>query len=144
MKKLIIIPFLMIGFVMSGCSMSLDINESKVDVFTEVAEGLEEVFLEAESNLKQLSEKPSFTSKDQQNVVQQIEKLTEVINKFQHTEAPFFMKKVKKKIGKILNEREENFLTIKEKAENGEVEKEDIELMLELLSDEIELNILSN
>lgn len=144
MKKFMIIPIALFVFILTGCTVTFKTDDSKVDRFVEVAEKMEEMFSVAESTFKELHEKNYLTYNDHQNIVEKIESLIDSINKFQTTEAPFLVKGAKKKIAKILNEKENNFLKILEKAKKGEVEKGDLEIMIELLSSEIELNIYSD
>lgn len=143
MKKLMIIPFMVFVFVLSGCSVSVDLDPdlSKVDQFTEVAEEIDAAFLEATLTFTELKEKDSLSTSDQKTIELQIEKLREAIDNFKSTEAPFLVKTAKKRVAKELNKREKTLIKIQEKAKNGEVEKEDLEIMIELISDEIEIKL---
>ena len=139
MKKLMMIPFVLLVFLLSGCSISLDPDLSKVDEFTAVAEEMEVAFTEAKSTFIELNEKPSLSSSDQKTIELQIEQLREAIGDFKSTEAPFLVKTAKKKVAKVLNKKEKELITIQEKAKNGKAEKEDLELMIKLVSDDIEI-----
>ena len=143
MKNLMIIPFVLFVFVLSGCAISIDTDFdpdlSKVDQFATVAEEMGDAFSEATSTFKELAKKQSLSSSDQKTIELQIEQLREAIDQFKSTEAPFLVKTAKKAVAKKLNEREKTLIKIQEKAKNGEADKEDLELMIELISDEIEI-----
>lgn len=144
MKKLMIIPFVLFVFVLSGCAISIDTDFepdlSKVDQFATVAEEMGNAFSEAASTFKELAEKQSLSSSDQKTIELQIEQLREAINQFKSTEAPFLAKTAKKAVAKKLNEREKKLIKIQEKAKNGEAEKDDLEILIDLVADEIEIN----
>lgn len=140
MKKWMIVSLVVFVFLLSGCSVSVDTEVSKADQFTAVAEDIEATFLEAQSMFIELSKKQKLSSSDQKSVYLQIEQLREGIKTFKSTEAPFLAKTAKKTVAKELNKIEKTLIKIQEKAKNGEVEKEDLELMIELISTDIEIN----
>ncbi|HWK23596.1 MAG TPA: hypothetical protein VNS08_11260 [Ureibacillus sp.] len=64
MKKLILIPFVLLAFVLCGCSVSLDLDNdpdlSKVDQFTAMADEIDAVFTEAKSAFTASPQKHHF------------------------------------------------------------------------------------
>ena len=100
MKKLIMMPFVLFVFVLSGCAVSLDLDPdlSTVDQFTAVAEEIDAAFSEATATFTELAEKQSLSSSDQKTIELQIEQLREAIDQFKSTEAPFLLKTAKKQL----------------------------------------------
>ena len=141
MKKLIFIPLVLFVFVLSGCSVSLDPDTSKLDQFVEVAEEMDDVFSEAVSTFSELMEKDTLSADDQKTIVIEIDQLREAIDEFKSTNAPFLVKTSKKVASKALNKREEKLIKIQEKAKKGEADKEDLDELIDLLSDDINIKL---
>ena len=140
MKKLMIFPFVFLAFLLCGCTVSLDPDLSKVDEFTEVAEEMDVVFTEAKSTFMELDEQSSLSSNDQKTIEFQIKLLREAINNFKSTEAPFLVKTAKKSVAKELNKIDKKLIKFEEKAKNDEVKKGDLQSLIELVTDDIEIN----
>jgi hypothetical protein len=128
--------------LLSGCSVDIDTGTSKVEGFANVAEELGDTITNAKSELGPLQEKKVLTAKDQQAVVDHINRVTDVIHDFKEEESTFLAIMVKKAAGKELNNKEEVLLTIKEKAEKNEATEEDIKKMIETLSSDYEIKLL--
>ena len=147
MKKLMMIPLMLFVFALAGCSVSFDTgldfepDVSKVEYFAEVAEEMGDAFSAAAVTFKELAEKTSLSESDQKTIELEIEQLREAINQFKATEAPFLMKTAKKAVAKKLNKRDEKMAKIQERAKNGEANKEDLELLIDLVSDDIEIHL---
>ena len=140
MKKLMIFPFVFLALLLCGCTVSLDPDLSKVDEFTEVAEEMDVVFTEAKSTFMELDEQSSLSSNDQKTIEFQIKLLREAINNFKSTEAPFLVKTAKKSAAKELNKIDKKLIKFEEKAKNDEVKKGDLQSLIELVTDDIEIN----
>ena len=94
MKKLWVVPFLLMGFLLTGCSVSLDHftsdTESKAEKFASKAEAMGNQFDDTLAFLKQVEIKDRLTVQDQQRIVTEVNDLSVVIDAFIDEEAPLF------------------------------------------------------
>ncbi len=144
MKKIWVVPFLLMGVLLTGCSVDLnhfpsDI-ESKAEKFASKAEAMGNQFDDTLAVLKQLEIKEKLTDQDQQMIVTEVNDLSVVIDAFIEEEAPLFQGANDFAVDK-LKEREEILLDIQEKAKNGEATIEDVKDMKDALVDDIEFSI---
>ena len=144
MKKIWVVPFLLMGVLLTGCSVDLnhfpsDI-ESKAEKFASKAEAMGNQFDDTLAVLKQLEIKEKLTDQDQQMIVIEVNDLSVVIDAFIEEEAPLFQGANDFAVDK-LKEREEILLDIQEKAKNGEATIEDVKDMKDALVDDIEFSI---
>lgn len=141
MKKLMFIPLVFFVFVLAGCSISLEPDMSKVDEFVEVAEEMEDVFSESISTFSDLMENETLSAEDQKTIVTEIDQLRESFDEFKSKDAPFLAKTAKKVAAKELNKKEEKLVEIQEKAKKGKADRDDLEKMIDILSDDIEIKV---
>ena len=84
MKKLWVLPFLLMGFLLTGCSVGLDHftsdTESKAEKFASKAEAMGNQFDDTLAVLKQVEIKDRLTVQDQQRIVKEVNDLSVVID----------------------------------------------------------------
>ena len=144
MKKIWVVPFLLMGVLLTGCSVDLNLFpsdiESKAEKFASKAEAMGNQFDDTLAVLKQLEIKEKLTDQDQQMIVTEVNDLSVVIDAFIEEEVPLFQGANDFAVDK-LKEREEILLDIQEKAKNGEATIEDVKDMKDALVDDIEFSI---
>lgn len=140
MKKMMIILTMIIGLLLTGCSG--ETLKSKSEKFSSKAKTFGETVEIVKDTLKPLEKKHTLSRKDQDLLVNQIESLTEEMNDFKEEEAPFLAKVAKKMAVKELNKREKELLSIKDKAQNDKASVEDINTILNILSEDFEISAL--
>ena len=144
MKKIWIIPILLCGFLLTGCSVDLDLfpsdTESKAEKFASKAEAMGNQFDDTLAFLKQLEIKEKLAVQDQERIATEVDELLAVIEEFVNEDAPLFQGAKDFAVDK-LKEREEILLEIQERAKNGEATIEDVKDMKNALSDDIEINL---
>lgn len=144
MKKIWVVPFLLVGFLLTGCSVNLDLMpsdvESKAEKISSKADALGNQVDDTVAFLKQLEIKEKLTVHDQQMIVVKVQDLTSVIDAFIEEEVPLFQGAKDFAVEK-LRERQEILVDIQEKAKNGEATIEDVKDMKNALSDNIEFSI---
>jgi hypothetical protein len=140
MKKIIFLFLLFVGLLLTGCSE--ETLKSKAEKFSTEAEVLGETVEIVKETLKPLGKKHTLSLKDQDLIVRQIESLTVEMNDFKEEEAPFLAKIAKKRAVKELNIRENELLSIKEKAQNEKAKVADINRILTILSTDFDMSSL--
>jgi hypothetical protein len=141
MKKIIFLFMALFGFLLAGCSVDMDGVSKKAEDFGEKADELGVSFEKTADLMDKLEEKETLSSKDQERVVKRIEDLTEGIDEFKKEDAPFLAKTAKKVAMKKLNEKKVLLKDVKEKASNRTAEPEDLTILKESLSENIEINL---
>jgi outer membrane murein-binding lipoprotein Lpp len=147
MKKIVVLPCILVGFLLTGCSVEFDTVsskaekfESKTEEFADKAENLGSEFEAALEEGKQLEKKEKLTSEDQKRIVTLIDDLSAVIEEFKGEKAPMFNWLKDVSVEKLL-EREKMLLEIQERAKDSKATIEDVKEMNKALSDEIEINL---
>ena len=118
MKKLWVLPFLLVGFMLTGCTVDLDFTpsdiESKAEKFASKAEAMGNQFDDTLAVLKQLEIKEKLTDQDQQMIVKEVNDLLKVIEEVKAEDIPV-VQGAKDFAVKKLKEREEILVDIQEK-----------------------------
>jgi len=140
MKKLMVMSFILLGFLLAGCSVEFDTGSSKIEKFEDKAEALGNEFDAALEEAKQLEKKEKLTSEDQKRIVTLVDDLTVVIDEFKDEKAPMFNWAKDFSTDKLI-ERKEILLDIQERAKDGEATIEDVIEMRKALSDDFEINL---
>jgi hypothetical protein len=144
MKKIWIMPILLLGFLLTGCSVDLDLfpsdTESKAEKFASKAEAMGNQFDDTSAFLEELEIKEKLSVQDQERIVTEADALLAVIEEFANEDAPVFQGAKDFAVDK-LKEREEILLDIQEKAKSGEATMDDVKDMKNALSDDIEIKL---
>ena len=88
MKKIWIVSCVLVGFLLSGCSVEFDTDSSKTEKFEDKAEALGNEFDATLEEVKQMEKKDKLTSQDQKRIVTLIDDLSVVIDEFKGEKAP--------------------------------------------------------
>jgi len=142
MKKIIIFSIMIVAFMLTGCSVDVGVVTSKSEQFADQAEELGNQFDASKEKLEQLEGKETLVTKDLELIVKEMDHLTKSIDQFKEEEAPFLAKKVKKVVVKKLDEIEEVIEGVHEKAEKGTANHDDVKIIINALTDNIEFNLL--
>ncbi|SDM85904.1 hypothetical protein [Bacillus sp. OK048] len=140
MEKYGLIGMLLV-FLLTGCSVSIDNASSKSEEFASTAEELSSTLNDVRDEMESLKDKTNLSSKDQALIVEQTDAAIRVIDKFKEEEAPFIANIAKKVVIKELNKKTTLLESIKEKAEKGTANEEDVNKIIETLSDDFEINL---
>lgn len=136
MKKIILLAILIINLVLTGCTISM--GSSSTDTFTSEAEKLADLFMDTEDELEILKAKETISNQDQQVISERLEDLIDQIQYFKKEEAPEIAAKIEEIMEKDLDKKEEVFLDLQEKAQNGDLAHEDIDRILKEVSGDFE------
>lgn len=147
MKKLIIIPCVILSIFATGCSVDIDgitseakKFETKTEEFADLADHLGTTVEDTYNKLEKLEHKVKLNSQDQEQIVKQIDKLLDVIKEFKSGKPPIFKWAMELSEEK-LKEKEEPLLTLREKANNNDATKADIKEVKEELKKDIEIKL---
>lgn len=124
------------NLVLTGCTISM--GSSSTDAFTSEAEKLADLFMDTEDELEILKAKETISNQDQQVISERLEDLIDQIQDFKKEEAPEIAAKIEEIMEKDLDKKEEVFLDLQEKAQNGDLAHEDIDRILKEVSGDFE------
>jgi hypothetical protein len=137
MKKLMIVMVILLAFLTTGCSVQLTTSNeivSKADILEVKGEEIQSEFNKALNFANELSDKNAIDAKDQKRIADQIDDVLNVIEEFKVLEVPVLGGQVKDFVENNLKQREEILRDVKEKAEKGTAEKEDLNKLEEALT----------
>jgi hypothetical protein len=141
MNKIVVLTMLIGGFLLAGCSVEVDFSTSKTEEFAMEAENITDEFTKTKEMLEPLKDKDSLTEKEQQKVAKQLQKLYEKMENFKDNEGSFLEKVAKKATKKVLDEKEKVLVKMLEKAEKSHLETDDVNTLINELSDDIEIKL---
>ena len=148
MKKMMVLAFLFVGFLLTGCSVDLvtsdgETLETKTEKFGDKSEALGDEFDAALVEIERLAEKEKLTSQDQEQIVAIVDDLTDVLDEFKEEDAPMLNWLKDYGLEKLM-ERLEILGDIREKAQNGDATIEDVRVMKETMKADYEIHLFGN
>ncbi|MCM3767814.1 hypothetical protein [Neobacillus niacini] len=137
MNKVMILMVVLMAFLTTGCSVQLTTPngiDAKADILASKGEELQYEFDKALEFVNELDDKNTISSKDQKKMDSQMEQVIDVIDEFKELEVPVMGGKIKDIADNNLKQREEVLHAIHEKAQKGNVEKDDLQDLKKALS----------
>ena len=148
MKKMMVLAFLLVGFLLTGCSVDLVSSKegtlrTKIEKFEDSSEALADEFDAALLEIERLEEKKKLTSQDQKQIVTIVDDLSAVLDEFKEEDAPMLNWLKDYSVEKVM-ERVDILIDIREKAQNGNATIEDVRIMKEALREDYEIHLFGN
>jgi DUF1009 family protein len=140
MKVISYLVVLLVGaFLVTGCS--IDMSTSKTDEFASKAEAMGYKFIDAQDTFESFEEKESYTTEDQQLVVEVVGELLKAVEEFKQEDSSFVGNIAKKLASEEINEKEAILQDVYDKALNGTMEKADGHDLVDVLAADFEISV---
>jgi len=138
MKKLMLITGISMSFILTGCSVDLDMSTSETEEFAMEVEKLADVFMDTKGELESLKENKSLSEEDEQLISKRVDELIDQMDEFKEENSSIVAKLAQTVAEEKLNEKEEILKNIKDKIKNQQVEMSDLDTILEVVSADVE------